>query len=89
MLVGELMYMAITTRPEISDVVNQYSRYMTKTTKGQYEVLNQILRYLVGVKHLKLTWCVAKSFPKGLKLFQIYLFTETSWSDDKNSHILV
>ncbi len=33
MLVGELMYIAINTRPEISYTVNQFSRYMTKDTK--------------------------------------------------------
>jgi hypothetical protein len=33
MLVGELMYIVINTRPEISYVVNQCSRYMTKATK--------------------------------------------------------
>ena len=85
MLVGELMYIAINTRPEISYVVNQCSRYMTKTTKAQYEVLEQILRYLAGVKHLKLTWFSSKSLERGLKLFQIYAFTDTSWADDKNS----
>ncbi len=58
---------------------------MTKATKAQYEVLKQILRYLAGVKHLKLTWCASKSLEKGLKLFQIYAFADTSWADDKNS----
>ena len=53
MLVVQLMYIAINTRPEISYAVNQCSRYMTKATKAQYEVLKQILRYLAGVKHLK------------------------------------
>ena len=85
MLVGELMYITINTRTEIRYVVNQYSRYMTKTTKAQYEVFKQILRYLAGVKYLRLTWCAAKSLEKGLKLFQIYAFADTSWADDKNS----
>ena len=85
MLVGELMYIAINTRPEISYSVNQSSRYMTKATKAHYEVLKQILRYLAGVKHLKLTWCAAKSLQKGLKLFQIYSYADTSWADDKDS----
>ena len=58
---------------------------MGKTTNTQYEVLKQILRYLAGVNHLKLTWCVAKAFQKGLTLFEIYSYTDTSWADDKNS----
>jgi hypothetical protein len=70
------------TRPEISYAVNQCSRYMTKATKAQYEVLKQILRCLAGVKHLKLTWCAARSLQKGLQLFA---FADTSWADDKNS----
>ena len=77
MSVGELMYIAINTRSEISYSVNQCSRYMTNATKAQYEVLKQILRYLAGVKHLKLTWCASKSLEKGLKLFQIYAFSDT------------
>jgi hypothetical protein len=40
MLVGELMYNAINTRPEIIYAVNQCSRYMTKDTQSHYEVLN-------------------------------------------------
>ncbi len=58
---------------------------MTKATKAQYEVLKQILRYLAGVKHLKLTWCASKSLATNLKQFQIYAFADTSWADDKNS----
>ena len=42
MLVGELMYIAINTRPEISYAVNKCSRYMTKATKAHYEVLKHI-----------------------------------------------
>ena len=85
MLVGELMYIAINTRPEISYAVNQCSRYMTKATKAHYEVLKHILRYLAGVKHLRLTWCASAALKKGFKFFQIYSFADTSWADDKNS----
>ena len=42
-LIGELMYIAINTRPEIRYAVNQCSRYMTKATKAHYEVLKHIL----------------------------------------------
>ena len=85
MLVGELMYIAINTRPEISYAVNQCSRYMTKATKAHYEVLKHILRYLAGVKHLRLTWCASAALKKDFKLFQIYSYADTSWADDKNS----
>ena len=85
MLVGELMYIAINTRPEISYAVNQCSRFMTKATKAHYEVLKHILRYLAGVKHMRLTWCASAALKKGFKLFQIYSYADTSWADDKNS----
>jgi hypothetical protein len=58
MLVGELMYIAINTRTEISYVVHQCLLYMTKATKAHYEVLKHILRYLAGVKQW-LTWCAS------------------------------
>ena len=57
---------------------------MTNTTKAHYEVLKHILRYLEGVKHLRLTWCASAPLKKGFKLFQIYSFADTSWVDDKN-----
>jgi hypothetical protein len=85
MLVGELMYIAINTRPEISYAVNQCSRSMTKATKAHYEVLKHILRYLAEVKLLRLTWCAPAALKKGLKFFQFYTFADTSWADDKNS----
>ena len=58
---------------------------MTKPTKAHYEVLKHILRYLAGVKHMRLTWCASAALKKGFKLFQIYSYTDTSWADDKNS----
>jgi hypothetical protein len=73
MLVGELMYITINTRPEISYEANQCSLYMTKTTKAHYEVLKYILRYLAGVNLLRLTWCVSEVLKKGFKFFQILL----------------
>jgi hypothetical protein len=85
MLFGELMYIAINTRPEISYAVNQCSRYMTKATKTHYEVLKHILRYLAGVKHLRITWCASTTLKKGFKFFQMYSYADTIWEDDKNS----
>ena len=58
---------------------------MTKATKAHYEVLKHILRYLAGVKKLRLTWCASAALKERFKLFQIYSFAVTSWTDDKNS----
>jgi hypothetical protein len=33
------------------------TRYMTRATSQHYGYAMQVLRYLKGVKHLKLTWC--------------------------------
>jgi hypothetical protein len=54
--------------------INQCAHYMTKATKAHYEVLKHILRYLAGVKHLRLTWCALAALKKGFKfrVFRIY-----------------
>jgi len=50
-----------------------------------YEILKHILRYLAGVKHLRLTWCALAALKKGFKLFQICSLADTRSDDDKNS----
>ena len=56
-LVGELLYISINTVPEIMYATSQH-----------YDYIKQVLRYLKGVKHLKLTWCaqtVKSPFQRG------------------------
>ena len=56
-LVGELLYICINTVPEIMYALSALTRYMTRATSQHYGYDKQVLRYLKGVKHLKLTCC--------------------------------
>ncbi len=60
------------------------TRFMTRTTSQHYGYPKQVFRYLKGVKHLKLTWCVQTVkalFQRG----QLFGFADASWADDKSS----
>jgi hypothetical protein len=84
MLIGELMYVAVNTVPTIAYAVSCLARYMTKATPQHYEYARQVLRYLKGVKHRKLTWCAGKvRYP--LKRGELSSYADSSWADDKPS----
>ncbi len=53
-LVGELLYICINTVSEIMYALSALTRYMTRASQ-HYGYDKQVLRYLKGVKHLKLT----------------------------------
>jgi hypothetical protein len=77
-LVGELLYISINTVPEIMYAL---SVLMTRATSQHYGYAKQVLRYLKGVKHLKLMWCaqtVKDPFQRG----QLFGFADSSWADD-------
>ena len=83
-LVGELLYICINTVPEIMYALGALTRYMTRATSQHYGYAKQVLRYLKGVKHLKLTWC-ARSVKAPFQRGQIFGFADASWADDKSS----
>jgi hypothetical protein len=60
------------------------TRYMTRATPTHYGYAKQVLRYLKGVKHLKLTWC-ARNAQVPFQRCQIFGFADASWADDKSS----
>jgi hypothetical protein len=54
-ILGQLLYIAITTRPDISTAVNQVGRYSQNPGMEHWKAILQILKYLQGTKHLLLT----------------------------------
>jgi hypothetical protein len=82
-LVGKLLYICINTVPEIMYALGALTRYMTRATIQHYGYAKQVLRYLKGVKHLKLTWC-ARSVKAPFQRGQIYGFADAIWADDKS-----
>ena len=83
-LVGELLYISINTVPEIMYALSALTRFMTRATSQHYGYAKQVLRYLKGVKHLKLTWCV-QTVKAPFQRCQLFGFTDASWADDKSS----
>jgi hypothetical protein len=47
-VVGSLMYAMVYTRPDITHVVRDLSRYMSKPGKEHSRTVNRVLRYLCG-----------------------------------------
>ncbi len=83
-LVGKLFYICINTVPEIMYALGALTWYMTRATIQHYGYAKQVLRYLKGVKYLKLTWC-ARNVKAPFQRGQIFGFADASWADDKSS----
>jgi hypothetical protein len=53
--VGSLMYLAVSSRPDIATAVNIVSRYLNDPGQEHWTAVKRILRYLRGTPDLKLT----------------------------------
>jgi hypothetical protein len=47
-LIGSLLYASVSTRPDITTVVSQLSRYMSDPSQSHWEQAKRVLRYLKG-----------------------------------------
>jgi len=56
-LIGELLYIAINTVPELSYSMTSLTLYMSKTTPAHLTYAKVVLRYFVGIKKRQLMWC--------------------------------
>jgi Reverse transcriptase (RNA-dependent DNA polymerase) len=55
-VVGSLLYVAVMTRPDISNSVREVSRYMSAPGRAHWQACLRILRYLKGTADYKLTF---------------------------------
>jgi hypothetical protein len=83
-LIGELLYIAINTVPQICYVMGALTRYMTRATVSHLNYAKHTLRYLKGVKSKKITWCVANCRLPHVK-HQIWACADSSFADAKPS----
>ena len=58
-LVGELLYIAINTVPQIIYHLHVLSRCMTRATEAHLQYAKGVTRYLKGVMDREITWCAA------------------------------
>ncbi len=83
-LVGELLYISINTVPEIMYTLSSLTRFMTRATSQHYGYAKQVLRYLKGVKHLKLT-CCSQTVNAPFQCGQLFGFVDDRWPRTRHS----
>jgi hypothetical protein len=71
-LLGELQFIANSTRPDISYAVNKLAAYTANLSLQHYGALKQILRYLAGTKTLGITYRKAQDDTGDDNLFHGY-----------------
>jgi hypothetical protein len=55
-LLGQLQYLAMATRPDITFAVNRLAMYMSNPNLLHYSALKRVLRYLMGTKDYGITY---------------------------------
>jgi len=55
-LIGELLYIAINTVPQLSYSMSSFTLYMSKATPAHITYAKVVLHYLIGIKKRQLTW---------------------------------
>jgi hypothetical protein len=73
-LLGSLMFIAGSSRPDISFATNALSRYNHSATKMHFEALRGVLRYLKGTANYRLC------FPRKYEGLSLYGASDASWS---------
>ncbi|GIL54468.1 hypothetical protein Vafri_9945 [Volvox africanus] len=77
-LVGELNYLAVSTRPDLAFALSVLSRYMAKLTKAAMGMAKGVLRYVAGTRNLGLV------FRRRLSEV-IDGYSDSDWAGDMNT----
>jgi hypothetical protein len=75
-LIGTLMYLMVSTRPDICHAVGVLAQFMHQPGKAHWDAAKRVLKYLQGTKSIKLTYSFSPS------LFQIDAFADADWAGD-------
>ena len=88
-LVGCLLWVASTTRPDIAYAVSILSRYLSCAGKEHYKTAIGVLQYLMWTKAYKLKMgcqadrSFANSIPDGVNAAELLTFTDASFGDER------
>jgi len=83
-LIGELLYIAINTVPQLSSSMSCLTRYMSKAAPTHLTYAKVVLHYLIGISGRKHTWC-GKRVSLLHVISEILAYVSSSWADDKNN----
>ena len=75
-LIGALLYISSSTRPDICYSVNYLSRFQNSYDQSHYKYAFRILKYLYYTKELKLT------YEKNLNADILNCFVDADWAGD-------
>ena len=80
-IVGSLIYVMTSTRPNLSFIVTKLSQYMSNPSNAQFNMAKHVLRYLKGTLEQKLT------FTKSKEGINLHGFCDADWgsSEDRKS----
>jgi hypothetical protein len=62
-LLGELQFLANSTRPDIAFAVNRLASYTANPSLQHFAAVKRVLRYLAGTKDQGITYRKASTFP--------------------------
>ena len=80
-ILGQLLYISITARPDIATAVSACGRYAQNPGQEHWDALIQIVRYLQGTRKLRLRL-------GGARLIELNACSDSDWAgnvDDRNS----
>ena len=80
-IVGSLIHVMTSTRPDLSFIVTKLSQYMSNPSNAQFNMAKHVLRYLKGTLEQKLT------FTKSKEGINLHGFCDADWgsSEDRKS----
>ncbi len=73
---GQLMYLATMTRPDILFAVNRLATVMKEPKKGDWDRVKRVLRYLSGTKNVRIRYINGEAKPR------IDVYVDTSFAVD-------
>ena len=74
-LVGELLWIGNTVRPDIAFAVNVLARQLKKPKNCHWEAAKRVLRYLKGTRDLGITYCASNEQP-------VVGYSDSDWGTD-------
>ncbi len=75
-VVGQLLWISVMTRPEISYTVGQLAKFISKFGKSHVDAAKHCLRYLKGTMHMGIT------YRKSLQPASLQIYSDATWAND-------